>query len=39
MHTVVSWLGQILSVPVVMVCSLLGTIVILKAILWFLGRR
>lgn len=39
MHTLLSWFGQVLSVPVIMLCALFGTIGILKAISWFLGRR
>ncbi len=39
MHTLLSWVGQVLSVPVIMLCALFGTVGILKAILWFLGRR
>lgn len=39
MHTLLSWLVRMLSVPVIMFCSLVGTVGIVKAILRFLGRR
>lgn len=39
MHTLLAWAGQVLSVPVIMLCALLGTVGILKTVSWFLGRR